>query len=58
MKDKTFFILLTVIWLSMGGVYLLAADAKQELIELFSQHDINLISKPVERIRLNPFNVF
>ena len=31
---------------------------KQELIELFSQHDIKLISKPVERIRLNPFNVF
>lgn len=32
--------------------------AKQELIELFSQHDIKLISKPVKRIRLNPFNVF
>nr|DAS92846.1 MAG TPA: hypothetical protein [Caudoviricetes sp.] len=30
MKDKTFFILLTVIWLSMGGAYLLAADSKQD----------------------------
>nr|DAD60744.1 MAG TPA: hypothetical protein [Caudoviricetes sp.] len=30
MKDKTFLILLTVIWLSMGGVYLLAADVKQD----------------------------
>lgn len=34
MKDKTFFILLTVIWLSMGGTYLLAADAKNFCIKI------------------------
>ena len=30
MKDKTFFILLTIIWLSMGGTYLLIKDIKQD----------------------------
>lgn len=30
MKDKTLFILLAVIWLSMGGAYLLASNAKQD----------------------------
>nr|DAJ25860.1 MAG TPA: hypothetical protein [Caudoviricetes sp.] len=30
MKDKTFFILLTAIWLTMGGVYLLAMNEKQD----------------------------
>lgn len=30
MKDKTLLILLAVIWLSMGGAYLLALNAKQD----------------------------